>query len=307
MLVALFQFLILHLTSQSVAMRKIVIVALLFVGIHSCTKTEDVFIKNNQPPTDKTIDSATVLLYVNKVYVNLIGREPIGNEKAQALAILQQNNFSIDNRKQFLTSLLNTSEYKRNLFIVANAEFLNSIDSTDVANQIYLVQLLLTQPQYAPFADMLNMEIDRMIALNKTPQDLVNGTLDYRGMLKRITDNYFYDQINMGTENFVVFTFINYLFRYPSDAELAQGKVMVDGNNATLFLQLGKSKSDFIDIFFNTSDYYEGQVRYIFKKYLFREPTSAEIPFYANPYKATGDYAEMQKNIFSTDEFAGIK
>lgn len=288
-------------------MKKVIIAALLFLGIQSCSKTDDLIIKNNQPPTDKTIDSSTILLYINKTYINLVGREPIGDEQSNAMAILKQNNFSVDNRKQFLNVLLNTSEYKRNLFIVANAEFLNSTDSTDVANQIYLFQLLATQPQYAPFYDVLNLEIARMKALNKTSQDLVNGSLDYRGMLKRITDNYFYDQINMGTENFVVFTYINYLFRYPSDAELAQGKIMVDGNNATLFLQLGKSKSDFINIFFNSSDYYEGQVRYIFKKYLFREPTSAEIPFYANSYKATGDYTAMQKNIFSTDEYAGIK
>jgi hypothetical protein len=288
-------------------MKKVIIAALLFLGIHSCSKTEDVFIKNNQPPTDKTIDSSTILLYINKTYINLMGREPVGNERAQALSILNQNNFSIYNRKQFLDNLLNKPEYKRNLFIVANAEFLNSIDSSDVANQIYLFQLFVTQPQYAPFVDILNMEIARMTALNKTKQDLVSGALDYKGMLKRITNNYFYDQINMGTENFVVFSFINYLFRYPSDAELAQGKIMVDGNNATLFLQLGNSKSDFINIFFDSNDYFEGQVRYIFKKYLFREPTSAEITFYANPYKATGDYTAMQKNIFSTDEYAGIK
>ena len=288
-------------------MKKVIIAALLFLGIHSCSKTDDIFIKNNQPPIDKTIDSSTILLYINKTYVNLMGREPVGSEQAQALSILKQNNFSIDNRKQFLDVLLNRPEYKRNLFIVANAEFLNSIDSSDVANQIYLFQLFVTQPQYAPFVDVLNMEIARMTALNKTKQDLVSGALDYKGMLKRITDNFFYDQINMGTENFVVFSFINYLFRYPSDAELAQGKIMVDGNNATLFLQLGNSKSDFINIFFDSNDYFEGQVRYIFKKYLFREPTSAEIPFYANPYKATGDYTAMQKNIFSTDEYAGIK
>jgi len=288
-------------------MNKVIIVALLLLAVSACTKTDDIIIKNNQPPTDKTIDSSTVLLYINKTYINLMGREPGATERAEAIDILRQNNFSIDNRKQFLELLLGIPEYKRNLFIVANAEFLNSIDSVEIANQIYLFQLLLMQPQYAPFFDVLNAEIARLTQLNKTTQDLINGTLDYRGMLKRITDNYFYDQINMGTENFVVFTFINYLFRYPSDSELAQGKVMVDGNNATLFLELGKSKTDFINIFFNSNDYYEGQVRYIFKKYLFREPTSAEIPFYANPYKTTGDYTAMQKNILSTDEYAGVK
>ena len=111
----------------------------------------------------------------------------------------------------------------------------------------------------------------------------------------------------MGTENFVVSTFQNFLFRYPSDAELLNGKTMVDGDNAILFLVIGKSKTDYLNIFFTSDDYYEGQVRNAFRKYLFREPSPAEIALYADVYKTGDNYSLLQKEIFALDEYSGVE
>jgi hypothetical protein len=280
-------------------------ISLMFL-ISSCTKKEDVIIPNNVPPADHTIDSTTLEIYLNKVYVNLLGREPIGNEKHDALVILRQDNFAVSSRKQFLETLFSKPEYKQNLYTVANHEYLHDLDSTEIAGQITQFNYLLTQPQYAPFYSILNYEVGRMELLKVVPNELHAGTLDYRGMLQRICNNYFYDQINMGTENFVVSTFQNFLFRYPTDAELLSGKTMVDGNNAVIFFQSGKTKNDYVNIFFTTDDYYEGQVRNAFTKYLFREPTSAEIPFYASFYRSNDSYQLLQKEIFALDEYAGV-
>lgn len=272
----------------------------------SCTKTEDVIVQDNVPPPDKTIDSATIDIYINKAYINITGREPIGSERSDALTLLKQNNFSIDNRKQFIATLFTKPEYIRNQYNTARLEYLQSYDSSDIESQIFVFSNLLTQPQYAPFYDLINYELRRLDSLKKIVPDMYAGKLDYRGMLKRIVNNYFYDQVNMGTENFVVSTFQNFLFRYPSDSELESGKIMVDGNNAILFLEIGNSKDDYVNIFFNTPDYYEGQVRYIFKKFLFREPTPAEIAYYGAIYKQNDNYQDLQKEVFSLNEYAGL-
>lgn len=274
--------------------------------LSACSKTEEVKVLGNEPPPDHTIDSATMQLYVYKAYINLAGREPLGNEKAEALAVLRQNNFSHDNRKQFLDQLFLKSDYNRNLYNVARAEYLQNTDSTEVAQQMTLFNLLLTQPQYAPLYDLIRNELKRLDTLQNTPKDLQSGVADYREMLRRCANNYFYDQINMGTENFVVSTFQNFLFRYPTTAELNQGKLMVDGQNAQLFLELGKNKNDYLRIFFGSDNYYEGQVRYVFRKYLFREPTSAEIYYYADIYKSSGNYRNLLKAVLATNEYAGV-
>lgn len=288
-------------------MKNILLSSFILLFIASCSKFEDVIVKDNLPPPDHTVDSTTLEIYLHKVYVNLLGREPIGNEKSEAITILRQNNFSVANRKQFLETLFVKSEYKQNLYTIASNEYLNSLDSLEIAQQIYLFEYFLTQPQYAPFYTLISYEVGRMQQLQAVPDDLNAGTLDYRGMLRQCSNNYFYDQINMGTENFVVSTFQNFLFRYPSDAELLNGKTMVDGNNSILFFELGKTKVDYINIFFNSDDYYEGQVRNAFTKYLFREPTSAEIALYADTYKSNDNYALLQKEIFALDEYAGVE
>lgn len=281
-------------------------VATLAWVLPSCNKTEDIIIDDNVPPPDHTIDSSTIQIYVNKAYINILGREPLADEKSSAIAQLSGNNFSEANRKAFVQTLLAKPDYHRNQYNIARVEYLQNLDSTEIESQIYLYQLLLSQPQYAPFYDLLNSEIARMQLLKVTVNDLEAGTLDRKGMLKRCVNNFFYDQINMGSENFVVSTFQNFFFRYPTTSELATGKLMVDGGNAILFLETGKSKSDYINIFFNTDDYYEGQVRYIFKKYLFREPNSAEINYYAGVYK-NNSYSALQQEFFSLDEYAGLE
>lgn len=280
---------------------------LILLLIASCSKTEDVIVKDNLPPPDGTIDSTTLEIYLHKVYVNLLGREPIGSERNDGMALLRQNNFSAAGRRQFLETLFAKAEYKENLYTVANHEYLQDLDSMEIALQLFQFNYFLTQPQYAPFYSILNYEVGRMEILQTTKAGLRSGTLNYRGMLQRMCNNYFYDQINMGTENFVVSTFQHFLLRYPSDAELLSGKTMVDGNNAILFLEIGNSKDDYVDIFFNTDDYYEGQVRHAFTKYLFREPASAEIVLYAGIYKANDDYSRLQEEILASDEYAGIE
>ena len=241
----------------------VLVLALLF---SSCKK--DVVINGNVPPPDHTIDSSTVLTYINKCYIDILSREPVGDEKANALTVLRQNNFTASNRLQFLDTLFTKSGYNQNLYNIARTEYLRNTDSADIASQIFVFQNALTQPQFSAFWAQIQIELNRLDTLNATLHDMNSGTLDYRGMLKRCVNNYFYDQINMGTENFVVSTFQNFLFRYPSSAELTSGKTMVDGQSATLFLQIGQKKNDYINIFFNADDYYEGQVRFIFKKYL---------------------------------------
>jgi hypothetical protein len=271
----------------------------------SCKK-EEVIVPDNVPPPDHTIDSTTIDVYINKTYITILGREPIGNEKSDARQILKQNNFSADNRKQYLNNLFIGNDYYRTAYNIARTEYLRNIDSGDMVNQLNTFQLLLSQPQYAPYYAQINHEIDRIIDLRESYNDMVAGTIDQRGLYRRCINNYFYDQFNMGTENFVVSSFQNFFFRYPTDSELDEGKRMVDGFNAVIFLEIGNTKDDYLDIFFNSNDYYEGQVRYIFNKFLFREPSSSEVAFYGNIYKTSNNYKLLQKEILSTDEYAGI-
>lgn len=286
--------------------KQFLFVVIMAAAFAACNKTEDIIVDNNVPPPDHTIDSSTMQIYVNKAYINILGREPLAWEKTSGINQLTDNNFSLANRIGFIQTVIGKSDYVRNQYDVARVEYLQNLDSLEIEQQIYQYEYFLTQPQYAPFYDIINAELARIEPLKTIVYDFQNGIIDRRGMLRRCVDNYFYDQINMGSENFVVSTFQNFLFRYPTTSELTAGKAMVDGGVSSIFLESGKNKADYINIFFNTDDYYEGQVRYMFKKYLFREPSSAEINYYAGIYK-NGTYHDLEVAFFTLEEYAGIE
>jgi hypothetical protein len=142
--------------------------------------------------------------------------------------------------------------------------------------------------------------------------DLRSGAIDYVDLHKLVVNNFIYDQVNMGTENFVVSAFQNYLMRYPTTPELTSAKQMIEYDpqattSPVLFLQLGSSKDDFLSIFFDCAEFYEGQVRTQFMRFLFREPKTEEMAAQTSLYKTSHDFKALQRYILSSNEYAGIK
>lgn len=290
-------------------MKKNVYFFLLYLSILivGCKKDEAiVVVSGNTAPPDHTIPSIVKENYINKVYISVLGRKPETAEIASGLSLIDQHNLSAADRNEFLDEVFSKSGYNQRIYEIASIKILNSFDTIAVNDQINLYKLLLTQPQYAPFYDLINMELDRLYDLKAIPTDLNNNALTPIGMHRRLMNNYFYDQINMGTENFVVSSFQNFMDRYPTNNELAEGKKMVDGLSAILFFTTGTTKDNYMDIILDTDNYFESQVRELFVRYLFRQPTSVEMTDYASDYKTDRDYKKLQKAILSLDEYVGI-
>lgn len=274
--------------------------------LSSCTKHEEVLIPNNVPPPDSTLSSIVIETYVNKAYIGVLGRKPSDTEKTEGVTLLESGALSQASREAFIQSVLDKPEYYENLYKNYYTYLLVNFDTAEITQNIMLFQYLITQPQYADFVDALNYEIGRLETLQDVYYNLAAGTVSVPEMHKIMVNNFFYDQLNMGTENFVVSNFEHFLSRYPTDAELAEAKNIVDGLSGVLFFQIGTSKQDFLDIFFASEDYYGGQVKIVFNAYLFRQPTSEESSYYTTYYKNNGDYKSMLKKVLTTDQYVGI-
>lgn len=283
------------------------VIIFLCVGLSSCKKTIEETIPNNTPPPDHTIANSVYENYVNKVYITVLGRKPSDTEFEQGKNILYKNYLSSDNRKEFVNGVLaKPGYYERNYTIIRN-DFLNSLDTAEITTQKLIFSFFLTDTTYKPLWAALNYEIRRLDSLQKIPALFSATGINIIDVHQRAVNNYFYDQLNMGTENFVIACFQHFLFRYPTVAELAGGKTMVDGSSSALFLQSGKSKDDFIRIFFSSDNYYEGQVHDLFRKYVFRDPSSEEMSALSAAYKKSKDYKSLQCSVLILDEYVGIK
>jgi len=291
---------------MAIMKRFFIISSLLMMIISSCKKDEEILVDGNTAPPDYTIPNIVKENYVNKAYISVLGRKPISSELAAGLSILNKDNLSITTRNELLDTILSKPGYNERLYITNVNKLLNNLDTAQITQFIYVFAFLLTDPQYQSQWPQIQAEKTKLELLKASTNDLKNGTINTIGLHKRVINNYFYDQINMGSENFVNSAFQNFLYRNPTSIELDQGKLMVDGLQGILFLQIGKTKDDFLNIFFSSDNYYEGQVRDLYLKYLFRETTSTESATLANSYKISLNYKALQKSILTTDEYVGL-
>jgi hypothetical protein len=273
--------------------------------ILSCNKTENVIVADNTLPSDNTIENTTIETYINRLYISTIGREPIESEFKTDFTILREADVSQESREIVIDVVLNKDEYTNNLFKLESEHLLLGLDTADINQNILVLNILLTTSHGLDsiyFADAL----ERMEKLSEVFPGLGEGTISNIEMHKRMVNNNTYDEINMGTENFVISMFQNFMQRYPTDSELKNGKLMVNNQNSSVFFIQGNGKEDFINIFIESAEYFTGQTNILFNRYLFRDPNSEESANYSLDYISSQDYKLLQRRILSTNEFIGL-
>ncbi|TAF34647.1 MAG: hypothetical protein EAZ57_02705 [Cytophagales bacterium] len=285
------------------------------IALMACEKTmyEESVIDGNTAPPDKTISNALKETYINKLYISLLGRKPEKIEFDIAFAELSKDNASVKRRENVIEGVMGEDEYNERIFEIARQELLNSVDMRGITEQRDLY-IFFRDFEVDPLnKKAMQREVDKLNRLLEVPNDLNKGTLTIQGLHRRCVDNTIYDEINMGTENFVVSMFQNFLLRYPTTDtsgvynELEMASNMVNGNSSVLFLEEGSSKSDFIDLVLNSTDYFEGQIRLLYRANLYRDPRSEEIARLVRLYKTNKDFKALQKAVFSSDEYFGLK
>lgn len=288
------------------AIGRILLLSTIAFSIVSCKKESTEYIEGNVAPPDNTIETVTKENYVNKLYISVLGRQATDTEYNAGLAIINKDNLSESNRSELVDVVMGNDEYYHNEYETVREDVLNGIDTSDY--ELYKTifknaKMATVDPDEIYYYDHF---IARINLLQKVFDDLNSETINFIEVHKRCVYNHFYDEINMGTENFVVSMYQNFLFRYPTTDELDKASTMVDGRESIVFYELGKSKENFMDIFFASDEYLEGQIRTAFLRFLFREPSVEELVGMAALYKADFDFKKMQKRILMLDEYVGI-
>ena len=287
---------------------RIVFILLSIILVYSaCKKSEIEQVPFNEAPRDTTISNITIENYITRTYILTLGREPDSVEFSTAKSLLSGTMLDDTSRQTFLNSVFNSIDYRPHVYEENRIALLNNTDTADFSNWIYLFKLVLKDTTYQIQWPYFQYELDRLIVMRNAFYEFVNDSIEIDELQRRMCNNYIYDQINMGTANFVISTFSNLINRNPTVSEQQSGISMVNGNNTILFLQSGSSKNDYLDIFIKSSDYYEGQVILLYLKYLNRIPGTVEMADGTLKYSTTLDYTAVQRDILSSDEYIGIE
>jgi hypothetical protein len=288
-------------------MLRICLFFLLSFSLLACRDTgEIIVVPDNTAPPDYGVAEVIKENYLNRLYISLLGRKATEVEFSAGMTLLDQSQTSPEDRRSLIAEIIAQPEFAQRMYDVARVEILNNLDTADVSERILLYEAALQDPLYADFISLLQTEIARMKQLRSIPTDLMAGTIDRQEMHRRCVDNVFFDEINMGNQNFVLAMFEYFLGRYPTEAEEEKAIAMVDGFNSVLFGAEGNSKQEFIDLFLGATDYFEGEVVDAYQDFLFRRPSSQEMSAATVRYQQSGDYQQLLLDLLSTDEYLGL-
>src|SRR5436190_3387578 len=166
----------------------------------SCEKDTEI-VTGNYPPPDNTVTDASYRQYINRCYIQVHGAEPDSSALNSSLALLKSADFSVASREIFLDTLFSKVAYKWQVFNTCRLDYLNNTDTTEMRNQLMLFTFLANDSSYIALWPILQYEIGRLQLLIDAGPAYAAGMITIRELHKRFIDNWFYDQINMGSAN----------------------------------------------------------------------------------------------------------
>jgi hypothetical protein len=303
-------------------MRHILLFTFLICGLSSCTTKETIYVNEqeqvvidgNEAPPYSEITTVQIQSYVNKLYIDLLGREPDLAELEGRSATLKAAGLTTEARSTLVSDLINQPAYYARFWEIYRRAYLNGVSDNLIQQQRGAFQFAYddlsqnTDPNSIAYASFILLELEKIDLLLSANEDYENGTIAINEFMARIAFNNICDEINMGAENMVLACFENFLKRQPTIAELTAGVEMVDANqSAQLLLQDGNDKNDFVNIITSNPEFYQGLVFDIYQQLLVREPTSTEMVNATENLLQNKNYQAIQQTLTTTDEYAGFQ
>ena len=284
----------------------------------ACEK-ETIIIPNNNAPNYDEIPTILLENYVNRLYIDLIGREPLDEEMNLDVQFLRDNNVTIESRDTLISKLQFDTTYVEGDISYKNAYFHRLYEMVKVrmiegASNAYIENEMgiflffyevdsLSGNLIGAHNNLINYY--RLKDLIDSESLLYNNFIDIKEMHRRMLNNAIYDQINMNTFNFVNAAFDNLLFRYPTQNEFNCSYSMIEDEIPQIVLGFsGSNKDDLINIICNSREFYEGIIHWSYLTLLARVPSTIETDFLMNDFYVTCDFHKLQRYIMKTDEYA---
>lgn len=292
-----------------------------FVLLFSACEKEQTVFENNAIPDYEGVSGVLLNNYVNRVFIDLIGREPLNSEMEQEVALLRENNLSVASRTDLVTRLISStdfvegdSSYRRaysvKVYENMKARFIEGASDALIQQRYGIIRnnAIADSLEGNLTAYAIKMaEANRLQELLASRGEFETGEITIATMTERMVFNAIYDEINMNTFNFVNACFDDLYFRFPSTAEFEVAYQIVELNEAgTLFGQTAQDKAGFVQLMTSTGEYTEGMITWAYQSLLSRNPQSHEVFQLAPAFENNQALSEIQQTILISDEYAGF-
>jgi hypothetical protein len=300
--------------------KEISAIAFFLIILVSCNKDPEI-ISNNDAPYYNEVSTVLIENYVNRLFIDLIGREPLDVEMDQEVLSLKTDSLSEKSRINLIQKLQwnesfieGDSSYKHayfhRLYEMIKVRLIEGASKAEIIERRSL--FLGYAKTDSIIGDSVGMQknlykANKLTRLINAEVEYMNGNISIEEVHAHGLDNSIYDEINMNTFNFLNASFDDLLFRYPTEQEFYQCFDMIEYNlSRILFNKPGQNKGDYIDIITNSSGCYEGLIRWAYITLLAREPADSEINTLLYTFTIDKDFQKIQEFIMISDEYANF-
>ncbi len=291
-------------------------IAFLFV---SCTKEEMVIRNNNKPPKYSEVSTIMVENYVNRLFIDVLGREATDTERNQFVLALRKGKLNFNTRDSIVKTLQfdtifrgGDSSYRKayttRIYNICKSRFLEGAADMDIAQRsgnlgFAILVSQLDGDSIAMFSAINQKKYyDRVLKSNYW---FSRKSISYNQMCEYMLNNGIYDLINMGSFNFVNATFDDIFGRKPNSEEFNRSFQIIEKNNPQfIFNRVISNKNEFCEGITSASGFYEAEIRWWYFQLIRREINSTLLYPVLAQYLTDKSIENMQRKILISDEYA---
>lgn len=306
---------------------KIFIFSLCVCFVFSCKKETKVeTVPDNTAPYYDKVPRVKIENYVNRLYIDLIGREAFDTELQEETDKLISNDLSMSTREDLILKLQTDKTHRPgdSSFCIAYNKRLYDLLCVRLCEGFSEPQFLEQRGivEFGCKVDSLNgnwtsfyegkQRSKELLWAARARWDYMNDSMGIDVYCMRLVNNTvtFNKTVSyMGNEdNTIKYTFNDFFFRQYTQSEFQVSRAMILSNTAgVLFGRSGSSKGDYFDIICHSQEFYEGTVKWLYKTFLSRYPSTQEtVSAMQVMYNENEDIVKIQRNILKTDEYANF-
>ncbi len=280
-----------------------------------------IVIEDNNPPPYDGIPTILVENYVNRLYIDVLGREPTDVEMQAETEMLKSAGLQQNARYSLIHKLQNDKGYREGdssffiayhhrLYELWKGVFIEGASNEDLEQEIGIAEYALLLDSLS--GNIQGVEINRSIvkkykAIIVSEIDFREGRIGVPQVYERMLNNSLYDKINMNTFNFIRASFQDVMRRYPTEAEYNNCYNPIEYNTSgSLFGISCTNKDEYIAILTGSRECEESIIRWTYSSLLAREAKTAEVYKAIQDFHTTKNYQKVQADVLVTDEYAGF-
>lgn len=278
-----------------------------------------IVIPNNDAPLYSAVPIIAIENYINRLFIDLLGREPLEEERILALADLRRENLSMAERDSLIRNLQTNMSfvagdssyrhaYTRRQYELAKEQVIEGASEAVIEYRVgqfvekAYEDSLKGDPAGIAYA---NEEAAKLAAVLEIPYLLRDRAIDHREAFGRLIQNFIYDDINKGSFNFINASFEDLLGRFPTVSEYEDAFEIVEYNLPGFVLSKAcKDKAEYTIALTHSREFAEAVIRSTYLSLLARQPDSEEMLALVQDFYVDQDYERLQRIIMMTDEYA---